>query len=63
MRWTDAPRLVDAYWPRDGAANRQVIAWLTGGPAAAAVEAAFRPETREDVLGLLADLEPLLRPV
>jgi hypothetical protein len=61
VRWMDGPRLTDAFWDRKGAAHGQVVAWLTGGRAAAAVEAAFAAETREDVLELLDVIHPALR--
>jgi hypothetical protein len=60
VEWTRGPRLADAFWDRKGAAHRQVLAWLTGGGAAIAVEAAFEAETREDVLGLLEEIRGVL---
>ncbi|NUR88878.1 MAG: hypothetical protein HOY71_32735 [Nonomuraea sp.] len=53
-------RLTNAFWDRHGPAYGQVLGWLTGGAAAAAVEAAFARETREPVLDLLAGLHPSL---
>jgi hypothetical protein len=61
VSWTNGPRLTDAFWDRKSAAYGQVVAWLTGGRAAAAVEAAFAAETREDVLELLDAIHPALR--
>jgi hypothetical protein len=61
VRWAGGPRLVDAFWDRKSAAYGQVVTWLTGGRAAAAVEAAFAAETREDVLELLDAIHPALR--
>jgi hypothetical protein len=58
--WTRGSRLADAFWDRKGPAHRQVLAWLTGGGVAGAVEAAFEAETREDVLGLLAEIHTAL---
>ncbi|MFI7467648.1 hypothetical protein [Nonomuraea sp. NPDC049646] len=49
-------RLTNAFWDRDAPAHAQVLAWLGDGPASRAVEAAFARETREPVLGLLADI-------
>jgi hypothetical protein len=60
VEWTRGARLADAFWDRKGAAHRQVLAWLTGGGAATAVEAAFEAETREDVLGLLEEIHCVL---
>jgi hypothetical protein len=57
VRWPD--RLADAFWDRVAAAP--VIAWLTGGRAAAAVEAAFDAAADEDVLRLLDEIHPALR--
>jgi hypothetical protein len=59
VEWTRGPRLADACWDRGSAAHRQVLTWLTGG-GAAAVEAAFDAETREDVLGLLEEVHFVL---
>ena len=59
VRWVDGPRLAGAFWGRESAG--QVVAWLTDGRAAAAVEAAFAAETREDVLELLDAVHPALR--
>lgn len=53
-------RLTNAFWDRRGPAYRQVLAWLTEGAAASAVEAAFARETREPVLALLAGMHPAL---
>jgi hypothetical protein len=55
-------RLTNAFWDRRGPAYRQVLAWLTGGPAAAAVEAAFAAQTREPVLELLAAVHSAVAP-
>ncbi|MFI6180699.1 hypothetical protein ACIA8R_34570 [Nonomuraea sp. NPDC051191] len=55
-------RLTNAFWDRDAPAHAQVLAWLAGGPAARAVEAAFARESREPVLGLLADVHQALPP-
>ncbi|WP_431901130.1 hypothetical protein [Nonomuraea sp. bgisy101] len=55
-------RLTNAFWDRRSAAYRQLLTWLTGGPAAAAVEAAFAAETREPVLERLAAIHPALLP-
>ncbi|WP_344589522.1 hypothetical protein [Actinomadura vinacea] len=55
--WGPQPRLVDAYWGRDG---REVVGWLTGGRAVAAVEAAFAREDREYVLRLLDEVHTTL---
>ncbi|MEW2359012.1 hypothetical protein [Spirillospora sp. NPDC029432] len=51
------PLLRNAYWDTSGAPYREVLGWLTGGPAAEAVRVAFERAGREDVLELLADLE------
>ncbi|MBN6054938.1 hypothetical protein JYK22_23580, partial [Nonomuraea sp. RK-328] len=55
-------RLTNAFWDRRSPAYQQVLAWLTGGPAAAAVEAAFAGQEQEPMLELLAAIEPALRP-
>ncbi|MEU5867320.1 hypothetical protein ABZ815_39540 [Nonomuraea sp. NPDC047529] len=55
-------RLTNAFWDRDAPAHAQVLAWLAGGPVARAVEAAFARESREPVLGLLADVHQALPP-
>ncbi len=60
VEWTRGPRLADAFWDRGSAAHVRVVEWLTGGRAAAAVEAAFAAETREDVLELLDQIHPAL---
>ncbi|MDN3351729.1 hypothetical protein [Actinomadura sp. DC4] len=60
VRWTGWLRLADAFWDRNGVAYGQVVAWLTGGRAAAAVEAAFAAAAGEDVLGLLAEIHSVL---
>ncbi|MFI6921890.1 hypothetical protein ACIBIZ_18250 [Nonomuraea spiralis] len=54
-------RLTNAFWDRGAPAYAQVLAWLTEGPAARAVEAAFTRESREHVLGLLADVHTEIR--
>jgi hypothetical protein len=61
VRWVDGPRLTNAFWDRESTAYGQVVTWLTGGRAAAAVETAFTTETREDVLELLDAIHPALR--
>ncbi|MEU7858705.1 hypothetical protein [Nonomuraea sp. NPDC049141] len=55
-------RLTNAFWNRRSPAYQQVLAWLTGGPAAAAVEATFAEQTQEPMLELLAIIEPALHP-
>ncbi|MFC7647608.1 hypothetical protein ACFQX6_49235 [Streptosporangium lutulentum] len=55
-------RLTNAFWNRGDPAYRQVLAWLTGGLAAAAVEAAFARQTSEPMLELLAAVQPALLP-
>lgn len=55
-------RLTNAFWDRHGPAYQQTLTWLTGGPAAAAVEAAFAAQTREPLLELLATIQPALLP-
>jgi hypothetical protein len=54
--------MVNPFWDTSTAGHRQTIGWLTGGPAADAVEAAFARETRASVLELLAELQPWLGP-
>jgi hypothetical protein len=61
VHWTGLPSLADTYWAQDGDGHRQVIAWLTGGRAADAVEAAFAAEDREDVLELLDEIHSVVR--
>ncbi|MFB4314720.1 hypothetical protein [Actinomadura sp. 21ATH] len=55
------PLLRNPFWDTGRAAYREVLAWLTGGPAAEAVRVAFERADREDVLELLADLEDRCR--
>ncbi|MGV9777699.1 hypothetical protein [Streptosporangium sp. NPDC003464] len=55
-------RLTNAFWDRHSPAYQQTLTWLTGGPAAAAVEAAFAAQTREPLLELLAEIHPALLP-
>lgn len=54
-------RLTNAFWDRRSPAYQQVLAWLTGGPAATAVEAAFAVQTEEPLLVRLAAIHPALR--
>ncbi|MFG2087082.1 hypothetical protein [Spirillospora sp. NPDC048824] len=54
------PRLGNAFWDTSSRAYRQVIAWLTGGPAAEAVDAAFARTEDEAVLRLLAEIDSRL---
>ncbi|WP_214325182.1 hypothetical protein [Nonomuraea sediminis] len=55
-------RMTNAFWNRQSPAYQQVHTWLTGGPAAAAVEAAFARQPHEPNLELLAAIEPALHP-
>ncbi|MFI6599098.1 hypothetical protein ACIBHX_22800 [Nonomuraea sp. NPDC050536] len=55
-------RLTNAFWDRRSSVYQQVLAWLTDGPAAVAVEAAFAEQTQEPMLELLAAVEPALHP-
>lgn len=55
-------RLTNAFWNRDSPAYEQAVTWLTGGPAAAAVEAAFAREGREDLLELLTAIHTVITP-
>ncbi|MEV4068030.1 hypothetical protein [Nonomuraea dietziae] len=55
-------RLTNAFWNRDSPAHEQALTWLTGGPAAAAVEAAFARESREDLLELLTAIHAVITP-
>ncbi|RJL22821.1 hypothetical protein [Bailinhaonella thermotolerans] len=55
-------RLTNPFWDRSSPGHAVVLAWLTGGPAAEAAEAAFARETREPVLELLAAARPHLGP-
>lgn len=50
-------RLGNAFWDASSSPYQQVIAWLTGGPAAAAVGAAFARVEDETALGLLVEIE------
>jgi hypothetical protein len=61
IRRRGAPKLLSSYWDTAGRPYRQVIGWLTGGPAGAAVGAAFDRAVEEDVLELLAELEERCR--
>ncbi|TDC47161.1 hypothetical protein E1281_26660 [Actinomadura sp. KC345] len=56
------PWLSNAFWDVSSAAYRQVMEWLTGGPAYAAVSAAFGRTEDEPALRLLAAIEEQLRP-
>lgn len=56
------PRLTNAFWDASSRPYGQVVAWLTGGPAADAVSAAFARTDDEATLQLLADIEPSVRP-
>ncbi|TDC84738.1 hypothetical protein [Actinomadura sp. 7K507] len=56
------PRLSNAFWDVSSGPYRQVVEWLAGGPAYAAVSAAFARMEDEPALRLLADIEDLLRP-
>jgi hypothetical protein len=62
VRFTSPTRLTDAFWDVRSTGHGQVIAWLTGGRAATAVETAFDAESREDVLRLLDEVYPSLAP-
>jgi hypothetical protein len=62
VRWTPSPRLTNAFWDRGGTPHHQLLTWLSTGPAAGAVEAAFDRETREPVLDLLATIHPWVTP-
>ncbi|MBC6456988.1 hypothetical protein [Actinomadura sp. HBU206391] len=54
------PRLRNAFWDTTGPQYREVIDWLTGGAAAAAVSAAFARADSEERLGLLAEIDQAL---
>ncbi|MEU8799281.1 hypothetical protein [Spirillospora sp. NPDC048819] len=56
------PRLSNAFWDTSSRPSRQVIAWLTGGPAAGAVSAAFARMEGEAALHLLAEIDSRVRP-
>lgn len=54
------PRLSNTFWDPAGEPHRQVVAWLTEGPALAALNAAFARTGREDLLPLFAETEQAL---
>ncbi|MGP4022798.1 hypothetical protein [Actinomadura sp. 3N407] len=56
------PRLGNAFWDTSSRPYRQVVAWLTGGPAADAVSAAFARLEDEAALQLLEEIDSRLRP-
>ncbi|MGI5205910.1 hypothetical protein ACQEU6_30585 [Spirillospora sp. CA-108201] len=56
-----APRLINAFWDASAPPRLQVVGWLTGGPAAGAVESAFARTGDEPVLRLLAEIDSALR--
>lgn len=56
------PRLRNAFWDVSSRPYRQVIDWLTGGPAAAAVAAAFARTGDEAALHLLVEIDALITP-
>lgn len=51
------PHLGNAFWDTTSAPYRQVMGWLTGGAAAAAVSIAFARTDSEELLELLAETE------
>jgi hypothetical protein len=61
LTWSKGrPRLLNAFWDTAGPQYRQVVDWLTGGAAAAAVSAAFARTDSEEPLGLLAEIDQAL---
>ncbi|WP_339155789.1 hypothetical protein [Actinomadura luteofluorescens] len=61
LTWTrGTPRLSNAFWDASAPPYRQVVDWLTGGPAAEAVAAAFARTDDEAVLHLLAETDSAL---
>lgn len=56
------PRLRNAFLDASTGSYRQVVDWLTGGPAAAAVGAAFARTDDEAALRLLAEIDSLISP-
>ncbi|MGH3243283.1 MAG: hypothetical protein ACRDNL_23090 [Spirillospora sp.] len=56
------PKLINGYWDVSSRSYHLVIEWLTGGPASAAVSAAFARAEDEAALQLLMDIDSLLSP-
>ncbi|TMQ95561.1 hypothetical protein ETD83_22345 [Actinomadura soli] len=56
------PRLANAFWDTSSDPYQQVISWLTGGDAAAAVSAAIALTEDEAALELLMEIESRLSP-
>ncbi|MEU5989885.1 hypothetical protein ABZ806_13015 [Spirillospora sp. NPDC047418] len=56
------PRLLNAFWDVSSRPYRQVVGWLTGGAAGAAVSAAFARTDDEAALRLLAEIDALISP-
>jgi hypothetical protein len=63
MTWpASGPKLRNPFWEKESAAYGQVVAWLTGGRALAAVERAFLAESRDEPLALLDEIHSVLKP-
>ncbi|MFI0486830.1 hypothetical protein [Actinomadura sp. 9N215] len=56
------PRLIHGFWDTSSRSYEQVIEWLTGGPATAAVSAAFARTEDEAALERLMEIESQLSP-